>query len=629
MRQGLTSAIVGGFGWFLAMLLGYCGVGSLQIEIKQQRHRLVQTVEQSFGVTISYQDVFDPFQPFQLKKVVIEGGTTLPGSMEVERLIPRVAVEIFPFNISIQEVILIGPRLSLEPFSTHEEDDVPVGSNTPWMTWLEGITEKGSMSAAQMGLVRPLIISWQEGSVVTTPSSLVMESLGALQGVLTLWDGELDLVTRGTMTGKEFNLALSWSDPGLSGTVDGEQLPLTLLAPWVPDAIDVTQGARYTGQFRFAVPRSLHTVSLSLKGRLEGLNFEHWRVADHPIRDIALELSGEWQWYPEARQLITQDFALGARGVQSKLDLVFDYQDQLALELLWELPPTLIQSVLGAIPQDLIPTVHDAQVDGTVAFSIPLDLDLTSPGEIIFEPAFTVKDYRLVQAPALANITGLTEEFTHTPRIGKSERQSFVVGPSNRNFVPLSRIGSTVTKGILTCEDGRFFSHGGFQLKHIRESLIQNIHEGRFARGASTITMQLARNLFLSGQKNLSRKFEEVLLAYALEQQLAKERLLEIYLNIIEWGPNLYGIGRASRHYFGKSPAQLDAVEAAFLGSIIANPHKYHYMYSRGEVSDQWAQYLENIVRKMGVQGLAQEDGINPYKPTFASVKPKTPYPVP
>ena len=170
-------------------------------------------------------------------------------------------------------------------------------------------------------------------------------------------------------------------------------------------------------------------------------------------------------------------------------------------------------------------------------------------------------------------------------------------------------------RAVLACEDGSFYRHGGFRLDPIRDSIAENIKDRRFSRGASTISMQLTKNLFLDHGKNISRKLQEFLLTYAVEQELDKKRMLEIYMNVIEWGPGIYGVGGASRHYFRKSPSELTPLEAAFMASIIPNPVRYHSMFVRGYVSDAWADYLEVIVSKMHVDEPVIDD--SPYKLVF------------
>ena len=141
---------------------------------------------------------------------------------------------------------------------------------------------------------------------------------------------------------------------------------------------------------------------------------------------------------------------------------------------------------------------------------------------------------------------------------------------------------------MLTTEDGGFFHHHGFNHAAIRNALIANIKARRFVRGASTITMQLAKNLFLSREKTLSRKLEELVLTDYLEQAFTKDEMMELYLNIIEFGPNVYGVTAAADHYFGRRPEELNLAECMFLSSILPKPVHYHHLYEDGELPESW-----------------------------------------
>ena len=128
---------------------------------------------------------------------------------------------------------------------------------------------------------------------------------------------------------------------------------------------------------------------------------------------------------------------------------------------------------------------------------------------------------------------------------------------------------------VLTTEDGGFPKHHGFNRASIRSSIVANLKARRFARGASTITMQLAKNLFLARDKTLSRKLEEIVLTDYLEQTFSKDELMELYLNVIEFGPAVYGITAAAEHYFGRTPAELHLGECLFLSSLLPAPLRY------------------------------------------------------
>jgi membrane peptidoglycan carboxypeptidase len=149
---------------------------------------------------------------------------------------------------------------------------------------------------------------------------------------------------------------------------------------------------------------------------------------------------------------------------------------------------------------------------------------------------------------------------------------------------------------LLVCEDSRFFSHRGFDNKAIRDSIISNLRAGHFVRGGSTLTMQLAKNLYLGREKTLSRKLQEAVLTLLLEERLSKQDILELYLNVVEFGPGIYGIREAAQHYFNSHPGELSLAQALFFGSILPRPKAKHFADS-GAMNDGWAQHLQYLMR--------------------------------
>jgi monofunctional biosynthetic peptidoglycan transglycosylase len=166
-----------------------------------------------------------------------------------------------------------------------------------------------------------------------------------------------------------------------------------------------------------------------------------------------------------------------------------------------------------------------------------------------------------------------------------------------RSWAPYNRISIHLRNAVLVSEDSAFFQHEGFDWTQIKESLKRDWEEKRFARGASTITQQLAKNLYLSTSKNPLRKVQEFFIARELERYLRKERIFEIYLNVIEWGDGIYGIDAASNRYFGKSPEQLQPEEAAVLAAMIPNPRRYTPSLNRAYLEKRKGEILDHMVQ--------------------------------
>ena len=168
----------------------------------------------------------------------------------------------------------------------------------------------------------------------------------------------------------------------------------------------------------------------------------------------------------------------------------------------------------------------------------------------------------------------LSDPFIHRIRENDLLIKSIDLSDQNPSFMAFNYIPEKLIATIICTEDPNFFSHKGIDQLFIGYAMLQNLQEGRIVRGGSTITMQVVRNLYLGHKRNLYRKLEELFIAWLLEEgiEIPKKRILEIYLNIIEFGPGIYGIKEASRYYFAKDPAELSITECIVLSYIITRP---------------------------------------------------------
>jgi monofunctional glycosyltransferase len=142
-------------------------------------------------------------------------------------------------------------------------------------------------------------------------------------------------------------------------------------------------------------------------------------------------------------------------------------------------------------------------------------------------------------------------------------------------WVAYRRISVHLKRAVVAAEDAKFTSHRGFDWDEIQKALERNVREGEIVRGASTITQQLAKNLFLSGERAWWRKAQEAVITVMLEALMSKRRILEIYLNVIEWGDGIFGVEAAARHHFGESAASLGPEQAAKLAAMVPSPRLY------------------------------------------------------
>jgi len=231
---------------------------------------------------------------------------------------------------------------------------------------------------------------------------------------------------------------------------------------------------------------------------------------------------------------------------------------------------------------------------------------------------------------ALPDVTALADpqrSITINVRDWQGAEHPFLLGPENPAWVPLKDLPEELPWAVIVAEDANFYTHYGFDPEAIREALVYDLKQKRLARGASTITQQLAKNLYLTRDKTFSRKLREVLIAWQLERHLEKGRILELYLNLVELGPLVHGVEAGARHHFGKPASRLSAAEAAFLAAILPgprvafNPEKHpqrvreraasllHFMQLRRKLSEEefaLAREAVDCLRSLPLQELAE-----------------------
>ena len=170
----------------------------------------------------------------------------------------------------------------------------------------------------------------------------------------------------------------------------------------------------------------------------------------------------------------------------------------------------------------------------------------------------------------------------------------------DQSWVPYSKISPYLIKAVLIAEDDKFWNHEGFDYEAIQKAIEKDLKAKKFKFGGSTITQQLARNLFLSPEKTMIRKFSEAVITWRMEKVLSKRRILELYLNVAEWGEGIFGAEAASRHYFGKPSSELNPAEAARLAAILPNPRRYRPMGDQRYVINR-SNLIYNIMIRRGI----------------------------
>jgi Transglycosylase len=206
-------------------------------------------------------------------------------------------------------------------------------------------------------------------------------------------------------------------------------------------------------------------------------------------------------------------------------------------------------------------------------------------------------------------ITRLRGDFIFRSEDGAGPHRPIDVSAASSDFIALRDVPPLFVRTLLLAEDAGFYGHRGIDLRELPTALLTNWSRGGAARGASTITQQLAKNLFLSRDKQLGRKLQELAITFLLESALGKNRILEIYLNIIEWGPDLRGLRPAARRYFGREPRELTPAEMAFLVVIIPGPIKYQSSFAHGTPGPGLRSLIDELLAKLrSVDAIGEEE---------------------
>lgn len=181
--------------------------------------------------------------------------------------------------------------------------------------------------------------------------------------------------------------------------------------------------------------------------------------------------------------------------------------------------------------------------------------------------------------------------------------------PKNASYVRYNSLPKHLVGSLIAAEDGSFYVHQGFDFEEIKNAFEKSMDAGRWVRGGSTITQQLAKNLYLTKEKSLVRKAKELILARNIEKKLSKTKIIEKYFNVVEFGPSIFGISKASYHYFGKSPSDLTPAEGAYLVSLLPSPVRYSAAYRRNkELSKFNRRRVTHILRMLNAQKKISDD---------------------
>jgi hypothetical protein len=537
-----------------------------------------------------------------------------PGTVHVGR-----ARVVWPGVLVVDEVRAGGARLARAEVevSTREAIASLAGGRRPSVrrVRLVDVSLAERASAGEVDLVRP----------VGAPARLVIRRVTTRLGTLTLAahdvavdfsiDGKMSVPARIAFTGARVERAggglgdlagsarrdgdrfvLRAARPGLvvSGELASDGAPRTLRAELEalplagvgalasPAGVDLSR-ATATGTLALtAVAAEPPRFSATVDVQLADVDVHHRRIAARPLTGLGLRVRGEAR--ADRDRLSVDDKAPleltlrrgeGAPPLTLTLAGGATRSDPTATEvaLTLALPRGKCADVLASLPPAAIPALEGLAVDGQVGGRLRLAAATDRLADLRLDVALEM-GCRVLSDPPLGDTGALLAPLHARATDGAGHPRDLLLAAGAPSFHALDTLPPTVIRPFLVAEDARFFRHNGFDVEMIRRALVEDLDAGRIHRGASTISQQVVKNLILSGERTWARKLEEAVLTWRLEQLVDKRRILELYLNVVELGPGVYGITEAADRYFGKLPEELSSDEAAQLAALLPAPRR-------------------------------------------------------
>jgi hypothetical protein len=367
------------------------------------------------------------------------------------------------------------------------------------------------------------------------------------------------------------------------------------------------ENARASLAASLAADRSTLQAKFDVQGQLHGVDLLSVAIDASPWREqsLAMDVAGTAD-LGSGRLDITRGNikALAATvSVKGWLEALSPIRGSWVVQTPREAPLSC-SALLRGQPEPVKRALSGLDLGGTLGFGVTLDLNAGNWDDLRLDIDVNPRCSVLHEADALADLLpALKKPPKAAPRPTK-----FALGPYDDDFVALSQMPMHLPSAFLTAEDSKFFHHHGFDVEMIQHVLAQDLETGSFDRGASTITQQLAKNLFLSQKRTLARKLEEAVLTWRLQRLLSKDRTLELYLNVIELGPGIRGVKQAARTYFGKDVGELTPLESAHLAALTPNPHVLARRFRDGQVDESWLLRLYDLLGMMKRHGRLSAD---------------------
>ena len=393
-------------------------------------------------------------------------------------------------------------------------------------------------------------------------------------------------------------------------SLEGGPVPLALLglSDGTAGLTDLDEGTM-SGNTLFTVGPASDALRFDGDVQLHGISIFNRRLAKDIVRGLDLgvrargKLSGQDELHLEESELSMGKIRFDARGDVSVRHAAAETTAYASLD--WAMPSAPCEEMFESLPRALIPSAFGTTWDGSFDASGKVVFDSRHVDDLILD--YAIHDgCKVASVPEPLARDHFAHAFTHRIYSPDGEATEETTGPGTSGWTPIASICRNMQVAVLMTEDGGVYRKDGFNHPQIKLAFVTDLKERRFARGASTMIMQLAKNLFQGREKTAARKLEQVILTEYIAQTFTEREVLELYLNVIEFGPNVYGIRAAAAHYFGKGPYGLSLAESLFLAALLPSPVKLHAMKYSG-VSEGLMQSIYHLMEIAKVSGLIDE----------------------
>lgn len=366
-----------------------------------------------------------------------------------------------------------------------------------------------------------------------------------------------------------------------------------------------------------------------LRGSLRAtdLGFHAWRISHEPVRglNVAARFEGTVKERPGGRvvEVDLPSLRVGEANVEGTLRVSLERGAPPKIEARVRMPRQDCAAVRRSIPASLIPRLKGLQVRGDMEFTATLDVDLARPKELTLRMDGSMDRCQVVSLGGGIDLDALRgRTYVHHPvEPERGRRDDIAVGPGTSQWVRSKLLPGFVKAAAVVTEDRSFTRHKGIRWDLVARALKLDLAGERFIYGGSTITQQLVKNLYLTREKTLSRKLEEAIISMEMERRFTKDQILTLYINVVEYGPDIYGVKRAARFYFGKQPWELSPLEAAFIMGLKPFPKAGFKQWTKQHLNGWWVtrvkKVLEMMYRREHAITWTELQAAAPYQPRF------------